>query len=86
MEDAAAAAEDAAVDRADHYLDVARAYTQIGEPYTAAQLLLAADRTAAPEVRNRPAGHEVLTEVLRHTRTNPPTQIRSLAEQLQIAV
>jgi hypothetical protein len=72
--------------RADHYLNIARAYIQIGKPHTAAQLLLAADRAASPEVRNRPAGHEVLAELLRRTRTNPPIPIRSLAEQLRIAV
>jgi transcriptional regulator with XRE-family HTH domain len=72
--------------RANHYLDIARAYTQIGQPHAAARLLLAADQTAAPEVRYRPAGQEVLTEVIRRTRTDPPAQIRSLAEQLRVAV
>jgi len=72
--------------RANHYLDIARAYAQTGQPHTAAQLLLAADETAAPELRHRPAGHQVLTEVLRRTRSDPPAPIRSLAEQLRIAV
>lgn len=72
--------------RADHYLNIVRAYIQIGEPHTAAQLLLEADRAAASEIRDRPAGHKVLAEVLRHTRTNPSTPIRSLAEQLCIVV
>jgi hypothetical protein len=67
-------------------LDNARAYIQIGKPHTAAQLLLAADQAAAPEVRDRPASHEVLAEVLRRTRTNPPAPIGSLAEPLCIVV
>jgi hypothetical protein len=72
--------------RASHYLDIARAYTQIGQPHAAARSLLAADRTAAPEVRHRAAGQEVLTEVIRRTGSDPPAPIRSLAEQLRVAV
>jgi transcriptional regulator with XRE-family HTH domain len=40
----------------------------------------------AEVLRCRPVGHEVLTEVLRRTGTDPPAPIRSLAEQLGIAV
>jgi hypothetical protein len=72
--------------RADHYLHIAHAYIQIGEPHPAARLLLAADQAAAPEVRFRPSGREVLTELLRQMHTDPPAPIRSLAEQLHIAV
>ncbi len=72
--------------RANHYLDIARAYTQIGKPDTAARSLLTADQTAAPEVRHRPASRAVLTEVLRQMHTDPPAPIRSLAEQLHIAI
>jgi hypothetical protein len=68
--------------RADHYLHIARAYIQIGEPPAAARLVLTADQTAAPEVRCRPSGRAVLTEVLRGMRTHPPAPIRSLVEQL----
>ncbi|WP_405095104.1 helix-turn-helix domain-containing protein [Micromonospora sp. NBC_01412] len=51
--------------RAAHLLDAARAYLQADDPINAGRVLVDADRTAPAEVRQRPAGREVLAQVAR---------------------
>jgi hypothetical protein len=72
--------------RANHFVDVARGYTQIGKPETAGEMLLDADQLAPSEVRCRPLAQEVLTEVLRRTRTSPAGPLVELADHMGVAV
>ncbi|MEU8025703.1 helix-turn-helix domain-containing protein [Micromonospora harpali] len=51
--------------RAAHLLDTARAYLQTGDPIDAGRVLLEADRIAPAEIRHRPAGRDVLAQVVR---------------------
>ncbi|MGH3747842.1 MAG: helix-turn-helix domain-containing protein, partial [Micromonosporaceae bacterium] len=72
--------------RANHFVDVARGYTQIGKLEEAGDMLLGADRLAPSEVRCRPMSHEVLTEVLRRSRTSPSGPLVELADHMGVAV
>ncbi len=72
--------------RANHFVDVARGYTQIGRLETAGEMLLDADQLAPSEVRCRPLAQEVLTEVLRRTRTSPAGPLVELADHMGVAV
>ncbi|WP_341716352.1 helix-turn-helix transcriptional regulator [Micromonospora sp. FIMYZ51] len=49
--------------RAAHLIDAARAYLDTGEPTTAGQALLHADRIAPAEIRHRPAVRTLLAEI-----------------------
>ena len=51
--------------RAAHLIDAARAYLDTGRHSRAGQALLAADRVAPAEVRNRPVARTLLAEVIR---------------------
>ncbi|WP_405110037.1 helix-turn-helix domain-containing protein [Micromonospora sp. NBC_01405] len=61
--------------RAAHLLDAARAYLQADDPISAGRLVIDADRTAPAEIRQRPAGREVLAQVARDP-TAPATIIQ----------
>ncbi|WP_327026542.1 hypothetical protein [Micromonospora sp. NBC_01739] len=51
--------------RAAHLVDATRAYLDTGRPSRAGRALLDADRTAPAEVRSRPVGRTLLTEIIR---------------------
>ncbi|MER5703634.1 helix-turn-helix domain-containing protein [Micromonospora sp. NPDC002296] len=57
--------------RAAHLIDAARAYLQTDDPISAGRTLIDADRTAPAEVRQRPAGREVLAQVARDPMLRP---------------
>ena len=71
--------------RAAYQIDLARAHLQDGDPTTAGRALLAADRTAAGEVRTRPAARDVLAAVLRAS-PNPEPAVTQLAETLNLTI
>lgn len=71
--------------RAAYLLDVARAHLQAGDPVRAGRAVLAAERTAAAEVRLRPAAREVLSAVLRAS-ARPEPSVTRLAEALGVTV
>ncbi|MCX4471771.1 helix-turn-helix domain-containing protein [Micromonospora sp. NBC_01655] len=68
--------------RAAHLLDAARAYLQADDPATAGRTVIDADRTAPAEVRQRPAGREVLAQVARDP--HAPATIIQLAITLGV--
>jgi transcriptional regulator with XRE-family HTH domain len=68
--------------RAAHLLEAARAYLQIDDPAGAARALVEADRIAPAEIRHRPAGRDVLAQVVRDPRA--PTMLVHLAAALGV--
>jgi transcriptional regulator with XRE-family HTH domain len=72
--------------RAHHYIDVARGLTQAGDVARASEMLLDGDRLAPAEIRFRPIAHEVLSDVLRRTRGEPPPAVAELAEHMGVGV
>ncbi|MFF5215947.1 helix-turn-helix domain-containing protein [Micromonospora sp. NPDC000442] len=68
--------------RAAHLLDVARAYLHADDATTAARVLVEAERTAPAEIRDRPAGRELLTEIARDACA--PSTITQLAVALGV--
>ncbi|WP_405107644.1 helix-turn-helix domain-containing protein [Micromonospora sp. NBC_01405] len=68
--------------RAAHLLDAARAYLQADDPISAGRLVIDADRTAPAEIRQRPAGREVLAQVARDP--TAPTTLIHLAATLGV--
>ncbi len=71
--------------RAHHYLDIARGFTQVGDLDKAGEMLLEGDRLAPAEIRCRPIAHEVLSNVLRHTRGTPGGPLAELAENMGVS-
>lgn len=71
--------------RAHHYLDIARGYVQVGDLERAGEMLLEGDRLAPAEIRCRPIAHEVLANVLRHTRGTPGGPLAELAESMGVS-
>jgi hypothetical protein len=71
--------------RAHHYLDIARGYTQVGDIVKASEMLVQGDRLAPSEIRCRPLAREVVGDVLRRTRGEPPPAITELAQRLAVA-
>jgi transcriptional regulator with XRE-family HTH domain len=70
--------------RAQHLLDVARACCQLARPDDAAALLLAAERLAPAEVRQRPAAHAVLRDLTARARGAGPGPVAELAVRVGI--
>ncbi|KXK60048.1 XRE family transcriptional regulator [Micromonospora rosaria] len=68
--------------RAAHLIDAARAYLQTDDPISAARVLVEADRVAPAEIRHRPAGRDVLAQVVRDPRV--PTALIHLAATLGV--
>ncbi|GAB3066033.1 hypothetical protein GCM10027186_17550 [Micromonospora schwarzwaldensis] len=72
----------AAEHRAAYLIDVARAYLQAGDPVSAGRVLVEADRVAPAEIRHRPDGRGVLTEIARDPRA--PAMLVHLAAALGV--
>ncbi|QOC92837.1 hypothetical protein [Micromonospora craniellae] len=60
--------------RAAHLIDAARAYLRTDDPISAGRALMGAARVAPAEIRHRPAGRDVLAQVVRDA-TAPPTLV-----------
>ncbi|MFY1671178.1 helix-turn-helix domain-containing protein [Plantactinospora sp. WMMB334] len=71
--------------RAAYLLDLARAHLQAGDPVAAGRAVVAAERTAAAEVRARPAARGLLGAVLRAA-DRPEPSVARLAEALGVTV
>lgn len=70
--------------RAQHFLDMARGFAQVGDIDRATEMLLAGDRLAPTDIRCRPVVREVIGDVLRRARGEPPPAITDLAVQLGV--
>jgi transcriptional regulator with XRE-family HTH domain len=70
--------------RAHHFIDMARGLAQVGDYVRASEMLLEGDRLAPSEIRCRPIGHEVLSDVLRRTKGPPSAAVVELAEDMGI--
>ena len=70
--------------RAHHFLDIARGYTQVGDLAKASEMLVRGDRLAPSEIRCRPLAREVVGEMLRRSRGEPPPAITELAQRLAV--
>ncbi|WP_434743428.1 helix-turn-helix domain-containing protein [Micromonospora sp. SH-82] len=68
--------------RAAHLIDTARAYLQVDDPTNASRALMEADRVAPAELRHRPAGRDVLAQVMREPAA--PTMLVHLAAALGV--
>ncbi|QOC95389.1 helix-turn-helix domain-containing protein [Micromonospora craniellae] len=64
--------------RAAHLIDAARAYLHTDDPVSAGRALMEADRMAPAEVRHRPAGRDVLAQIVRDP-TAPTTLVHLAA-------
>ena len=64
--------------RAAHLIDAARAYLHTDDPINAGRALVEADRMAPAEVRHRPAGRDVLAQIVRDP-TAPTTLVHLAA-------
>ncbi|MFY1692714.1 helix-turn-helix domain-containing protein [Plantactinospora sp. WMMB782] len=71
--------------RAAYLLDLARAHLQAGDPVAAGRAVVAAERTAAAEVRARPAARALLGAVLRAA-DRPEPSVARLAEAFGVTV
>ncbi|WP_433342340.1 helix-turn-helix domain-containing protein [Micromonospora sp. CA-111912] len=68
--------------RAAHLIDAARAYLQADDPISAGRILMEADRVAPAEIRHRPAGRDLLAQVVRDP--TAPTALIHLAATLGV--
>ncbi|MEU6075494.1 hypothetical protein [Micromonospora sp. NPDC047074] len=59
------------------YIDVARAHLHAADPVGAGRVLMEADRIAPAEIRQRPAGRDILAQVARDSAA--PTTLAHLA-------
>jgi transcriptional regulator with XRE-family HTH domain len=72
--------------RAHHFIDLARGLAQVGDLDRAGEMLLEGDRLAPSEIRCRPIGHEVLSDILRRTRGTPSAPVTELAENMGVGL
>jgi transcriptional regulator with XRE-family HTH domain len=70
--------------RVHHLLDVARGCAQLGDLQRAGELLVESDRLAPAELRSRPLAREVVGDLLRRTRGEPPPALRELAAHVGV--
>ena len=71
--------------RVHHLLDVARGCARLGDVQRAAALLAEGDRMAPTELSTRPFAREIVADVLRRTRGEPPPALRDLAVSAGVA-
>jgi transcriptional regulator with XRE-family HTH domain len=71
--------------RAALLVDTARACSQAGNRDEALRRLLAAEHTAAPEVRCRPVAQAAIADLLHRSRGAPPLALAQLAERAGVA-
>jgi transcriptional regulator with XRE-family HTH domain len=71
--------------RAALLVDTARACSQAGNRDEALRRLLAAEHTAAPEVRCRPVAQAAIADLLHRSRGTPPSALAELAERAGVA-
>jgi hypothetical protein len=71
--------------RANHLVDVARGYSQWGKGDNALATLLEAEQFAPAEVRCRPMAIATITDLLRRSKSAPPTALRQLADRAGVA-
>jgi transcriptional regulator with XRE-family HTH domain len=70
--------------RVHHLLDVARGCAQLGDLQRAVELLVESDRLAPAELRSRPRARDIVSDVMRRTRGEPPAALRELAVQVGV--
>jgi transcriptional regulator with XRE-family HTH domain len=70
--------------RAHHLLDVSRAYAQVGDVARATETIIEADRLAPSEIRCRPISHELVSDVLRRSRTHAAPALCELADLMGV--
>jgi len=70
--------------RVHHLLDVARGCAQLGDLQRAGALLVEGDRLAPAELRSRPRAREIVGDLLRRTRGEPPAALRELAAHVGV--
>ncbi|MCL7460675.1 helix-turn-helix domain-containing protein [Micromonospora echinofusca] len=68
--------------RAAYLVDVARAYLHADDPVGAGRVLVEADRIAPAEIRQRPAGRDMLAQIVRESAA--PTTLTHLAATLGV--
>ncbi|RLK08912.1 transcriptional regulator with XRE-family HTH domain [Micromonospora sp. M71_S20] len=68
--------------RAAYLMDVARAYLHTDDPVGAGRVLVEADRIAPAEIRQRPAGRDIVAQVVRESAA--PTTLTHLAAALGV--
>ncbi len=71
--------------RVHHLLDLARGWAQIGDVHRATEVLIQGERLAPTEVRSRPVVRQVVDEVMRRVRGEPPRALCELASQVGLA-
>jgi transcriptional regulator with XRE-family HTH domain len=67
--------------RANHLVDVARGYSQSGKNEAALTTLLHAEQFAPAEVRCRPMAVATINDLVRRSKSAPPTALQQLAER-----
>lgn len=70
--------------RVHHLLDVARGCAQLGDLQRAGELLVEGDRLAPAELRSRPLAREVVGDLIRRSRGEPPAALQELAAHVGV--
>jgi hypothetical protein len=68
--------------RASHLLNVSRGLVQVGDIGRAGEVLMEAARIAPSEIRCRPVAHELITDLLRLSRSTSSPAVQDLADHL----
>ena len=71
--------------RANHLVDVARGYSQWGKSENAVATLLEAEHFAPAEIRCRPMAIATITDLVRRSKSAPPTALQQLADRAGVA-
>jgi transcriptional regulator with XRE-family HTH domain len=67
--------------RTTYLIDIARGYSQWGKRDEALEKLLEAEQLAPREVNCRPVARSIIENLIQHSRGNPPSSLRALAER-----